>query len=444
MREMLDQEMPVDGKSRKPIVFWWYWMAAAAVLVGAIGLFWLLPPEKPELGAMLVPLAGEQQLTAGNEVPDTPAELAPAATEPALARMEETPLSPSENHRPSERQDREMTAMSGVDTQESGPLAEEDLASAPEAATDIPDDLTTLSKEVISSVEAAETLSENPVLTNPQSPGPQLRAAFTLDQLPKPLIAALDQKPLPLSRINGYNPKKPLLVPLEINAGLIAGLNSGAIQGGMTELRSGIYLHNAARWSFQTGIGLHLQREPFRISFKTSGSEVEADAAESPGPGNPTTSDPGQITDFYSLSKAVATSDIDLQTLYLDVPLLFDWQFSRHWSVSAGGRMSWLLSTVWKASRNDESLNFSGGAGFDLALSNSSRQYAIYPLGSNNVPTTLVLSDFYASGTLGLTYRPNTRWNLRLQYQHSLTNQLDNSVYQKTDRSLWLSAGLRF
>lgn len=468
MREMLDQEMPVDGDSRKPIVFWWFWAAAAVVLIGTATFLFFRPVDSTQAETALAETSQELQ----EQTPSGPAEeteentgistIVPT-TEPNNDRTistQNTPATISNKQNTVEttsaglKQDHNAEKSIALDhDQEKDPVvashenevseAELQNLSGPENEDSIAlEEAPVQSTKIIAEKENLQIIETNLPTVEPQ----QETALFTLEDLPEQMIAALELEPLPLSRINVYNPKRPLLLPLEVNAGLIAGLESGGITGGMTALRTGIYLHDAARWSFQTGIGFHRQQDPFRISFKSSGNVSEA-KADSPNMDNLNNYDPGQGPVFQnlSLSQVVATSDIDVSTTYLDVPILLNWQFARKWGIAAGGRLSWLMATRWKDSSTQESLGIIGsGADFSLALSNSNRQFAVYRVGNNNVPTTLVLNKFYASGTFGLTFRPAARWNLRLQYQHSLTNQLDNAVYQKTDRSLWLSAGLRF
>lgn len=462
MKTMLDQEMPVQSDSRKPILFWWFWMAAAVVLVGTVAWLWFRTPgaymREGDL-AGTAPTPTEELNTTRSAEPaatinDQTAMSIPEANTSAAAidggDQRESQVVPT-NNPPSYAMDSEVpqvagnTSGKGMAEADAGEEDEQIKAIALQSGPESEDDTTAektprpagaIAQEKISTTTAPEQV----VVDNPT----QEKELFIIENLPALTMEALDQKPLPLSRINVYTPKRPLLVPLEINAGLIAATGSSGVVGGMTELRTGLYLHDAARWLFQLGVGLHLQRDPFRISRRNSNNRDQADSLETPNQGNPT-NDPGIIANNRTLAEAVASSETHLRTLYLDVPMLFDWQFARHWSVATGVRLSWLLGAAWDSEVANESLGFSGvGNNLDLALSNSNKQYTIYNYGFNNIPTTLSLSNFYTSGTLGVTYRPNLKWNVRLQYQHSLTNQLDNSVYQKVDRSLWLSAGIRF
>lgn len=465
MREMLDQEMPVQGDSRKPIVFWWFWAAAAVMLIGTIGFLLFRPVGSSESEDALANISQDRQ-----ELPAKADELRNSAdlsnstqsgeqTDSNIA-AQEIPAKTFKNNKAvttTKTNLDEATSRLGrieikaaTESESSTVQLENERSEEQLKSNGGPENEENITQEILSQGEAniARNNSTQAAIVDPArvESGPD-QAVFTLENLPAQTIAMLQQEPLQLSRINEYNPKRPLLVPLEINAGLIAGLESGGIVGGMTELRTGLFLHNTAKWSFQTGVGFHLQQDPFRISFKNSGN-VSADRAESPtNMDNLNNYDPGQgpVFQSMSLSQVVASSDIDVRTLYLDVPLLIDWQFAPKWSVAAGGRLSWLLSTRWKETSRAESISVGGaGADFNLALNNGKGAYAVYRIGNNSTTTTLILNKFYASGTFGLTFRPAAGWNIRLQYQHSLTNQLDNSVYQKTDRSLWLSAGLRF
>lgn len=462
MREMLDQEMPVKGNSRKPAAFWWFWMAAAVLLIGTVGFLWLRPAGSSNLNGLEANSLNENQeqlITAQHQLETLADKEEKLSQKEELIKSDETTSAGAQMAAVTPT--RSSTSLPASQKKEGGSIREagtgeivrvensanrqapvvqdetEEIANGPEEKDKLIGNEAQFGERPENEMEAiAEpsikraTIEENPMIMD----------AFLVENLPEQSIASLDQGSLPLTRLNMYNPKRPLFVPLEINAGLVTGFESGGITGIMTELRTGLKLHDAGKWSLQTGVGLHQQQEPFRVSLKNSASQTEADALSTPDVGN--SNDPGQSADFMNVAKAVESSNVDLKTLYLDMPILLDWQFSRHWGVFAGGRMSWLLKATWENINPNESLGFAGGA-LDVELNNSNRQYVLYQSG-NNAPTALELNDFFTSGTLGLSYRPSARWNVRLQYQHSLTNQLDNPVYQKVDRSLWLSAGLRF
>ncbi|PHN06607.1 hypothetical protein CRP01_09915 [Flavilitoribacter nigricans DSM 23189 = NBRC 102662] len=463
---MLDREMPVDGSSRKPVVFWWFWLAAAVLLIGTVGFIFLRPVGSSEINASLANGPAEKQ----ERVADTTTDRERTSTTSSTVGQEEVA-----NERPDKQSEAGRTvaaettgsrtpaaasskkdAIIEVETTEerriSGsafPLAQNTLLTEDdqneETGGPLKNDQRTVDKtsNKENNSNKDQAVSESPAdANNADRPLPEVEV-FVLDQLPGEEIAALDQEPLPLSRINIYNPKKPLFVPFEINGGVLAGVNGNAI-GLMTELRTGLKLNDAGKWSVQSGIGFHVQREPFLVSFRPSSQKDLANeqaSLDSQNNSDPVAQDPG----FNSVSEAVESSKVKVTTAYLDVPILLDWQFSRTWGVAAGVRMSWLQKTSWKGVSNNPNGSFLG-AGLDVTVSNSSRQYVLYQYGNGNyaAPTSLVLNKFFTSGTLGVTFRPNARWNVRLQYQHSLTNQLDNPVYQKTDRSLWLSTGFRF
>src|SRR5690606_6469915 len=142
----------------------------------------------------------------------------------------------------------------------------------------------------------------------------------------------------------------------------------------------------------------------------------------------------------------IAQSGIELQAIYLDVPLLLQWQFSRKWALEAGPRLSWRLSSRSEYSDPPSVPAFSGNGNGTFVISSTGgagRQLYLPSAGSQQ-PTYLVLQDMYAAGSGGISYLLRPGWRLRLQYQHSFSNLLDNGTYQTTDRSFRVSMGIRF
>lgn len=107
--------------------------------------------------------------------------------------------------------------------------------------------------------------------------------------------------------------------------------------------------------------------------------------------------------------------------------------------------MSWLLQSVWTQPNPVELGNSLDQSGYTLVTSNRQLSFSQATAGSNSSnPISFLLNDFYMAGTLGVTFRPTARWQIRAQYQHSITNTLDNEVFTSPDRSLRLSFGVQF
>lgn len=453
MRETLDREMPVksESDSRKPVVFWWLRWAAAAILVGLLGLLWLWPTVSADREIPVAVSSGdlpEEAVTdreASNTVvtidkvsPNSKNNSASAAT---AGRIKQQRTGTDSHHTTGTSMDRKAEERVIGSLENEMPVAV-DRRPEDEREGKINAGLSTLNtSDQENDATFGPAFDEFNIELEPRHKEATAVVVFPeLDGFSPKAISPLDLEPLPLNRISHYDPKRPRFVHPEINAGLIAATSAGNLPGLMVEFRSGLLLHDAGRWTFQTGAGLHLQQDPFSVKFRRSGSNdllSEQHDANAGNGGN--ANDPQPVA---SISQAVESRDVHLTSTYFDVPILFDWQFSRHFAVAAGGRMSWLLRSRWKSLATAESLGFSSDD-YSLSLGNS-RGLSIYQVGANNSTTTFVLNKFYASATVGFTYRPTARWNVRLQYQHSMTNQLESSVYEKTDRSFWLSAGLRF
>lgn len=451
MKVLLDREMPISGESKRPPLIWWFWGIAALVLIGMLSVILFQQSGTPEWK--------------GNPLETTPAldqaVARPESSDLATSEiMEEDPLEEISTLREAKASDlNAVTPASTTINQKAGNTEQDEItqenadldrqafnAKTKEkvGSTGIDESIHQLGNE--EPVAESETESVNPSTAVVPTAGKEESAKLALlelKSLSNPSIEALEQAPLPLLNRNLYTIKKTLLTPFEINAGLVGSFQGGMVSGLLADARSGLKLHRRGKWSFQTGVGIHYQEEPFSVDFQPSGSNDEAAVNSSQDQQNdPSTQDPESV----SIPQAVASSAVRLQSTYFDVPLLVDWRFAPRWSLAAGSRLSWLLSTQWKSPNNALEAQFGGtNASFAFNLNNAGRQFSIYQTDNNNsTPTTFLLKDFYASGTLGLTFRPHSQWHLRLQYQHSMTNLLDHDVFQTTDRSLWLSAGLRF
>lgn len=447
MKTMLDQEMPVQTGARRPLASWWR-SAAAVLLLLALG-FWVFQMKDGQdrrAQNLEVVKSNESPNRSDRPEPDigtgTAAVAEPNGREGEIPATAQTGTTNSADVEAMNNQQQNKT----LHRKETPTLQtiEREVAvttSEPNETTEAAPKPIDQNKIIAAGPEDASSAEEEPVKSTViDAPAKErLSTPFNLEPLYSRTANLLEPKPLPLGEINPYTPKKSVLTPLEINAGVIGDLQNGNFSGLLAEARSGLNLHTTGDWSLQLGAGLHGSKKPFQVRFVESGTVAEADAGQDQ---QGITYDPS--SNAVGISRAVQNSQVYLQSTYVDVPVLLGWRFSRRWSVAAGGRLSWLVSSAWSSNRDVLNSGSGNNMGFALSLDNSSNKFTVYEAVSNRAPTTFQLRDFYSSGTLGLTFRPHRAWHLRLQYQHSISNLLDSEAYRESDRSLWLSAGFRF
>lgn len=452
MKQILDEEMPVSDGSSKPLVFWWYWAAAGLLLLLATGWWLWADISHPKSENNDLKAEAEQPVVIESEANGT-------ANHPDNY----TDLSISANS------DQETTARevrsSGKASPSSSPSVGVDNAVM---QRDQPTALTLQMSIRLNDVE--EVTNEDPalnqtVLDEMEATGPAISRTetggdpsgdeamsefvapvpFQTTQLATLPLNPLSLSPLPLQRINTYLPKPPLFTPTELYVGLLSR-NAGGLNGGFIEIRSGLQLSDAGRWSIQSGLGLHMQQQPFTVSFQKTNNLALDQVNTAP---DTAALDPGfgqQKEERQSITELVSSSGINLRTIYLDMPLALHWKANPKWSVETGIRFSWLLRSVWQQPNNQENGNSLDAAGYNLVLTEE-RQIAFAQSSTANSytpPITFKLNNFYAAGNLGVIFRPSVRWRIRAQYQHSLGNTLDSGVYRSPERALWLGVGFRW
>jgi hypothetical protein len=456
MRELLDQEMPVAGGSKKPPVFWWFWAAAGLLLLLTLG-WWVWTDvsgtgtnsktfdnnaDRPTV--MDSQPAGKEEEQPENYTELTPAEIADAMaarTGNAPARAPDTRSSTTEVQAPTARPLSSATSVNQMTdkktTLETHQPKNNIVANRP---------LSLLHEQEKADQTIAEEELPFAVASAAEEPKPASARSdvFQTDLLPVSPLKSLSLSDLPLPRNNTYLPRLPSkFTAPELHAGIISAEVPG-LNGGFVDLRTGLRLSDGGRWSLKAGLGVHVQNRPFTVAFQNTNKSLDQ-AVTTPdsmnlGPGN----------GFNNLDQAtipvlVSSSDIKLRTIYLNVPLLLHWQTGPKWSFEAGTRLNCLLRSVWAQPSTQENADLLSAAGYNLILT-AERQIAFAQAsnsGNNRTPLTFKLNNFYASGTLGLTFRPSVNWQIRAQYQHSLGNVLDSERYRSPERSIWLGVGMR-
>lgn len=449
MQQLLDEEMPVSGESKRRPLVWWFWAAAGVLLLLFAG--WGLWPvgQQGDTGPNRLDTRAEQPVATDKTNSDTEERLE-NYTEPATAPATTEQLVAGRVNRPNDETTSVATAVApqiattslpnsesseetNITTESSAGISSEPGPLASLDADDIPGPLAA-AEEITSVISGEDNTDATLAQVHP----------FETKTLPALSLKSLPLPPLQPVQLSGYEPRSSSFIPIEGYAGLIDRSTAG-LNGGFVAVRSGLKLNRAGDWSLRSGVGVQLNDQPFRVDFQPSNDDFVTEEFADQGSIN---FDPGnspQAVKRQTVPDLVAASNVSLRTLYLDVPLVVHWQVSPRWSLETGARMSWLLESVWRQPSQDQLGNSLDQNGYSLETSN--RQLSFSQLSSSNNSSTEVsflLNDLYLAGTLGVTFRPAARWQIRAQYQHSITNTLDSGLYRSPDRSLRLGFGVQF
>ena len=453
MSVMLDQEMPLqDGRRKRPF-FWWLFGAGILLAVLVVLFQWSTNAALPEPQIKSLPIP--QRMVAENSGVETKFEAEKTTKTPnseASTTVSKTnKISNTETRRP---ENLKSIVNTKTNKEEALQLATQRPVNSnstldPKLVDNTTPEIPTFQNEPAKVAEVPAVQSQGGQQQEVTETPRVKPASISVDAIPGLPIEPFSIEELSIAEFEQYTGKSSPFT-FELGAGLISK-NLDGINGAFTELRSGLRLGKHSKFSLINGIGLHYQREPFLIDMKSQRGANFDNAISTPTMdqqgGGMTNTPVGQQEAVKNLSELVASSDIQVSSLFLDVPIALNWQFAPRWSFELGGRVSWQFPRSLSTTSSSSESTFAQSSGDPAALDTGSRnQFAFYQPTSNNsaAVTTLTMRNWNLATTAAVNFKLNPKWTLRLQYQYGLTNRLDDSSYQMLDRTLWLGLGRRF
>lgn len=426
MSSLLDREMPVKPvRKRRPLIWWvlligillaggWWWWTSSSAEV----------PVAPNVHSR--PIAETETTSSGSSevAANSPLPIQDTEPEQSTTSGEENPSHteiPSEGVVDSSTQLLSSTHDTRMDPAESliEPVDMEASGSQPEPL-------------------------ESTLQNNPSSEEAVTKAA---DRITPAAVTALPGRPThPLDLPTHGQVLSPAKKPAAFHPDWHLGINSGAgygTDGLFTEARTSIPL--GRRFAIQAGTGIRYTELSLRAASNSTDANHDAGQplGNSGGGGTPA-QDPSRNTLSESqFLQLLAISDIRLQSLLIDLPLVFQYRFAHRWSVEAGARAAYRVHAGWQnTGRLSRTLAESEELD-DLMIAADQQQFSVQSTAAA-VSSTVIVNNWQWAATAGLTYRLTPQYQLRLQYQHALNGIFQQNRLDLYNRRLWFSVGYRF
>jgi len=393
MRQMLDQEMPVQQKRRR-VAFWW-WLLPLLLLLTAGSAWWLWqqspkrtdPKQQIEPTRPIVEANPDEQAKTDFFPQQNPEN---AHAEPTKAKKANTTAKTS------------LPSVLKMDDDE--PVANFDKNQAAKYA------------------QPSDNENSNTFATSEQEPSQ--KPPFLIVPLE---INNLQPLPLPKTDLAIHDALKPQ--PGLLRWGLEGGVATNAVRnfdGAFAGVIAEFPLRGR-KFHLRTGLRYSTNRLDIRRQFDATGVAFSQDTPRQPDP-------------EANASTAAARINFDLRAQQIALPVSLIFQPSSKWGIEAGANLSFLTSAATIS--GDEAL---------ITLNDSSTG-----LNPNAFPANRFVNELYrdanqnidlnelnrwnVAATAGVLYYPADKWALRLHYHSGLTDILKNTDFQSLNQNLRLSS----
>lgn len=398
MRQMLDQEMPVQQKRRRAAFWWWLLPLLLLLSVGSAWWLWNWSSGKtrPE------PQVETEHPVAGVHPKEKPgADI--SSNKPNEAHQSNNTLATANGQKAKTNKNQVLLSVLKKDKNEQVAILDENQH--PKYAPP-------------SENEAADTFATS-------EEAPSRKPPFLTDPLK---IKGLQQLPVPKTDLAMNAASQP-------QPGLFRwGLEGGAVTDAFNNL-DGAFAGMIAEFPLR-GRKLHLRTG---LNFSNNRFVIErqsGNGTEELSQDNPRQPD----REANAEPAAAARVNFDLRAQQISLPVSLIFQPSSNWGVEAGANLSYLTSAT--SINNDEAL---------ITLNDSSTG-----LNPNAFPANRFVNELYrdtnqninlnelnrwnVAATAGVLYYPADKWSVRLHYHFGLTDILKNADFQSLNQNLRLSA----
>ena len=407
MRQLLDQEMPVQEKRRRG-AFWWWLLPLLLLFAGGAG-WWLL-----ERSSEPKPATDEMQLDTITERPvanTNPKQPESTAPENSIAHAKTTTTSAA--------QKRQTATISGKGKPDL--IRENEGENTFITSAIAPEKMPVVNDSQIIEDKSTSSFKPDEERIIAEAPSQQSKPPFTVQNLDSRAFQLLPLPEMGLETApNTANHRGLFRWGLE---GGVASRNlpapDGAFGGVIAEFPLlGRQLH------LRTG----LQYGANRLVIDTPSDNFRSEAANDPQSGGSRD------------NAAIGRINFDLLGQQIALPVALVFQPGPKWGVEAGASLSYLTQARGLAG-NDALVTFDNdNTSFNPDLSPANRFVNNLYADSNQAINLAELNRWNFAATVGVVHYPADRWGVRLHYQHSFTDVLKNTDYQSFNRGVRLSA----